>query len=73
MKAKPATSMAASHSEVAVQADLIEERRQALALSAAGRLGSSAEQSSSGSGKIGTRQEPLDGSTTEQVSGSLVC
>ncbi|CAL5218926.1 g672 [Coccomyxa viridis] len=66
LKAKPATSMAASHSEVAVQADLIEERRQALALSAAGRLGSSAEQSSSGSGKIGTRQEPLDGSTTEQ-------
>ena len=58
------------------QADIDEDTRKALALSAARRLGSSgssAGQSTAGSGKMGAWQEALDGSATEQVAGSLAC
>ena len=58
---------AAGPSKVPIQADIDEQTRNALALSAAERLGSSARQDSLGSGRIGAWQEPVAGGAAEKV------
>ena len=55
-------------SELAIQAAIDEATKKALALSAAGRLGSTGGQSMPGSTKIGDWQEATDGAGGEKAS-----
>ena len=50
-----------------IQADIDEQSRNALALSAAERLGSSARHGSLGSGRIGVWQKPVAGGPADKV------
>lgn len=66
--ATPSPSRAATEpGTVTIQADIDEQSRHALALSAAERLGSSARHGSLGSGRIGVWQKPVAGGPADKV------
>ena len=72
-KKKPSVSAGSTSSarpapcELAIQADIDEATKKALALSAAGRLGSMGAQSTPGSTKIGDWQEATEGAGGEKA------